>query len=308
MNKYLIGIFLFLIVFLLAAILLSKRRDLPFQEVIALDKGIAVVNAQQWFMKDLKIVCRKQNRDIREQDFDDKGVAVFFGLENGHEYTITIYRTDLKGRLLYKPYNKTVKPHEGGDKYYILVGASIGKNWKFEKLPERLEMSNDIILGNRTIYQFNKTKSIKDIINLPFPVTGVIIKECSAYFPRNLEESKKKIFQWIELLKAKGIQPFLATTVPITEKLAHGMSGRQNSLEKFNDFIRQYGKREATPVLDLEKALRKSRTNRHLREDFAREDGVHLVDKAYKKALDPLVLPLLKKDTINNGINERIDQ
>ena len=308
MNKYLIAIFLFIIVFLLAAILLSKRRDLPFQEVIALDKGIAVVDAQQWFMKDLNIVCRKDNRDIGEQDYDDKGVVVFSGLENGHEYTITIYRTDVKGKLLYKPYSKTVTPHEGGDKYYILVGASIGKNWKFEKLPERLEMSNDIALGNRTVYQFNKTKSIKDIVNLPFPVAGVIIKECSAYFPRNLEESEKKIFQWIELLKMKDIQPFLATTVPITEKLAHKMPGRQNSLEKFNDFIRQYGKRETIPVLDLEKALRKSRVDRHLREEFARKDGTHLIDKAYREALDPLVLPLLKTGTVDKGNNKRVDE
>ena len=62
---------------------------------------------------------------------------------------------------------------------------------------------------------------------------------------------------------------------------------------KFNDFIREYALLEGIEVLDLEKALRKSDRDRHLRDEFAMEDGLHLVATAYKQALDELVLPLI---------------
>lgn len=304
MNKYVLVVALFIIIFLLAGILLSKRRDLPFQEVIALDKGIAVVNAQQWFVKDLQVVCRIDGRELGKKDFEENGFTIFSNLENDQVYTIEVFRTDVKGKLLYKPFKATVTPHEGGDKYYILIGASIGKSWNFNKLPGRLNLGDNIVFGNRTVYQFDKRKTVEEIVSLPFPVAGVILKECSAYFPRNLEESTKEMVLWGERLERKGIQPIFATTVPVTAGRAQEVPDKQKSLEKFNDFIRQYGEQAGIQVLDLEKALRTSTTDRHLKDDFAQKDGTHLVDKAYQEALDPLVFSELRVNTSDERLKK----
>ena len=300
MNKYSIAIGIGILAFLAAGILISKRRDLPFQEVIALDKGIAVVNGQHWYQNKLQVLCKSDGRLISRKTFGNNGFVIFTNLENNHVYSIEIFRTDIKGKLLYKPLKKIVTPHRGGDKYYILVGASISKNWKFDKLPNRLHLGKNIIFGKRIVYQFDKLKTVKEIINLPFPVTAVILKECSAYFPRNLKESERQFVSWGKMLEQKGIKPIFATTVPVTEDRAHETPGKQKSLEGFNDFIRQYGRQANIPVLDLEEALRKSATDRHLRNDFAVKDGVHLVDKAYLEKLNLIVLPVLKLDTKNN--------
>jgi hypothetical protein len=294
MNKYFLIIIFLLVVFLALGLCLSKRRVLPFQEVIALDKGIAVVNAQQWYIGNLQVSCRKDGREIGNKKYNYEGFVIFPGLENDRKYTIQISRTDIKGKFLYKPFKTNVMPHKGGDKYYILIGASIGKKWDFCKLPERLNQGKNIVFGNRTVYQFDKSKAVENIVQLPFPVSGVILKECSSYFPRNLKESEKDLISWGRELKQKGIQPFFATTVPVTAQRDHKAPGRQKSLEEFNDFIRQYGKQEGLSVIDLEKALRCSTTDRHLKDNYAQEDGTHLVDKAYQEALDPLVFPELR--------------
>jgi len=294
MNKYIITILVLLLLVVFAGgVIYTKRRHLPFQEIIALDRGIAVVNAQHWYMDDLKVVCKKNGRELGKKQYNDQGFVVFPNLENDNQYTVEIYRTDLKGKILYKSLKRDIVPHKGGDKYYILVGASIGKEWNIGKLPERLNLDDHVVFGTRTVYQFDKTQTVKNILALPFPVSGVILKECSAYFPRDTRKSLKDLIAWDENLKKRGIKPILATTVPLTARRAGEVPEKQKSLEHFNDLIRQYGKQAKNPVLDLEVALRVSATKRYLKDDFAQKDGTHLVKKAYKEALDPIVLPVL---------------
>jgi len=47
----------------------------------------------------------------------------------------------------------------------------------------------------------------------------------------------------------------------------------------------------------LEKAVRISDTDRHLREEYAQPDGSHLVKKAYDEALDKIAVQLIKELT-----------
>ena len=294
MNKLVIFFAVVVIVVLLAGFkLLSMRRPLPFQEVIALDQGIAIVNAQKWFMNDLRITCSKDGGADHKATFDENGACVLPNLANGQEYSIEIGRTDLKGMLLYKKMKRKVIPHDGGDAYYVLVGASVGKSWNLSELPERLHLGKGMVFGTRTVYRFDKSNMVDDLVHLSFPVVGVIMKECSAYFPRNLEASKKQLIAWFDKLKQHGIRPILATTVPVTAGRAAKEPGKQESLLLFNDFIRRYVKENHIGLLDLEKALRVGASDRHLRDDYAQEDGTHLVEKAYREVLDGIILPSL---------------
>ncbi len=274
--------------------LISMRRPLPFQEIVAIDKGIALVNAQKWFIDDLTISYSSADGQKKAASFDKNGVCVISSLNNAQEYAVEIGRTDLKGRLLYKKFRQKATPHEGGDDYFVLVGASIGKAWDIGNLPERLGgKKREIVLGTRTVYLFDKSEVIADLVRYPFPVAGVIIKECSAYFPRDLEHSKKEIISWVQKLVTHNIKPILATTVPVTSERARKEPDKLRSLLQYNDFIRQYAQENNLLTLDLEKALRVNEQNRHLRDDYAQEDGAHLVEKAYHATLDNIFFPSL---------------
>jgi hypothetical protein len=56
-------------------------------------------------------------------------------------------------------------------------------------------------------------------------------------------------------------------------------------------------------VLDLEKAVRISDMDHHLKNEYTQSDGLHLMKKAYDEALDGIVLPMIKS-AINDNRKE----
>lgn len=77
--------------------------------------------------------------------YGKKGTCFIRGFSNQEQYTTEIRRSDVKGVFLYKPVKITVTPRVTGSKYLVLVGASVGKAWKFEKIPNRLSWKNDMV-------------------------------------------------------------------------------------------------------------------------------------------------------------------
>ncbi len=272
--------------------LVNMRRQLPFIELVAFDKGVAVINSQKWSINNLNIDFYRDGFKKQSAAFDSKGIKIFSGLENGVEYSIDIYRTDLKGKLLYEKISSKVTPTEKGTDYYVLVGASVGKAWNIGQATTRLDLGEGIVLGNRTVYQFDKSKEIQELAEYSFPLSGVIIKECAAYFPRDLETSKQEIFNWVKMLRLNGKYPLLATVVPVTKEHDDAHPGRLQSILLYNDFIKDFAAKENIYVVDLEKAVRVSNLDRHLSNEWAQEDGLHLVQRAYDERLDPLILAI----------------
>ena len=279
---------------------LGMRKEIPSQEVVPLNNAIAIISGESGYLADrLKLKIHTDSGKSEAMVYDKKGVCLIEGLSNQKQYTIEINRSDLKGMILYKPLTIEVTPREKGSKYFILVGASVGKAWKFDEIPNRMKWGNNIVLGYRTKYNFDKSDMVKSIVALPVPVTGVIIKECAAYFPRDIEQSQKAIKEWVTLLASNQITPILATVVPVTQKHDSKYPGRFASILAFNHFIREYASREGISVLDLEKALRISDQDWHLRTEYAQPDGLHLLRKAYAEVLDGIVLPI-----INSAVND----
>lgn len=272
----------------------SMRRELPFQEIIPLDRAIAIANTQNWYNNSLQVTLRSGSGSAQNKSYNDLGFCTFKGLENGKKYTVEIKRTDFKGMLLYKKLKKQVIPKSGEIKYLALVGASVGKAWNFPQLVDRYNLGKDIVLGYRCKYDFDKSAELNTLLEAPFPVSGVIIKECSAYFPRELKPSEERIEAWVKEVRSHGISPILATVVPVTRERDKTSPGKFQSILEFNDFVRDYAAKNRLPLLDLEKAVRISDTDRHLREDYAQPDGSHLVKKAYDEALDKIAVHLIK--------------
>ncbi len=191
----------------------------------------------------------------------------------------------------------------------VLLGASVGRDWKIEELPSRLNIQKYQFeyVGE---YQFDKTKPLQEMLqrkeNKP---DAIVIKECAAYFPGDLSQYQALMESWIEKCKESKVIPIPTTVVPVVRagfsdvklKLKETIKWvlgrptlhlRLQGLVKYNEWIRSYGQKEGLLILDLEAALRVSESDRSLKKEFHSGDGLHLNEKAYA-ILDQIVFPTL---------------
>jgi len=165
------------------------------------------------------------------------------------------------------------------------------------------------------LYQFDKSLALEQLLNRKQNKPhAIILKECAAYFPSDItfEKAKNLMEQWIAKCQEKGVVPIPTTVVPVTlshdEKfkthnpikrvikriLGVDMRTRMERIIEYNDWIKQYSKEKGLVVLDLENPLRISPTDRFLRNDLTKGDGLHLNAEAYR-LLDGIVIPTLEK-------------
>lgn len=269
------------------------RKPIPFQEIIPLRDAIAVIDSGGYFTDKLNIILKEKNRVLFDGEFDNNGFCLIKDLKVDRVYDLVIKRTDLKGLFLYK--TSKIKVHQTNDihRYIVLIGASVGRGWDFPDATTRLGYTGNVILGSRAIYDFDKSPEIIKLTKLKGIVSSVIIKECAAYFPRDVKDSIRTIDSWVSTLKEVKIEPILATVIPVTEEHDKKHKNRLYSILKFNDSIKAYAKKNRIKVLDLEKAVRISEKRRYLRNDFSTKDGYHLIKKGYDEGLDPIVNLLL---------------
>jgi hypothetical protein len=178
-------------------------------------------------------------------------------------------------------------------KRVVLVGASIGKDWHFDRIGERVALP-----GYRFdyvgVYSFDKGPLIQKLVTDPDKPDIVLIKECAAYFPGDSEQYQRQFMSWVETLRAVGIQVVIVTTAPVAEpteyiprakifvKLLIGKPAWLDSIVQFNDWLKQYAQRERIPVFDLEAQLRRSESERWLRSEYDAGDKMHLNESAYR--------------------------
>jgi len=197
--------------------------------------------------------------------------------------------------------------------HILLMGASVGRYWNIAALPDRVnnhDYTFEYIHGGS---RFDKSKKFQEIISRRENKPDIlIIKECAAYFPGDLELYKKLFKGWIKECRENDIIPVPATVVPITRlnpfkqfmidilkirnpfRFGNPFKKRRiKEIIEFNDWVRTFSEQNGLHVLDLEAALRHSEKKRYLRGNFARIDGLHLNKKGYK-ILDQIVIPLIK--------------
>jgi hypothetical protein len=205
------------------------------------------------------------------------------------------------------------RPAEKKPKRIILIGASVGKGWNIDALPER---ANNHDYAFEYIYSggFDKTQKLRDVLSrVQDRPDAVFLKECAAYFPGEIDSYKRLMERWIEDCLEAGVLPIPATVIPVTRlhsfkkfiidilKLRNPFrqrspfrQRRQKAILEYDDWLREYCQEKGLLWLDLEKALQKGEKNRFLRSRFAKVDGLHINKKGYK-VLDAQVFPLLGK-------------
>ena len=193
------------------------------------------------------------------------------------------------------------KPHR-----VVLLGASIGQTWNLSAFPERVRDKNYVV-ESFAVWQFDKYEMLDEVLMRPerkFHLTRtylkslfqpapqlpdtIILKECSAYFPGEPRQQKELVKKWVGQVSHAGVQPILATSVPVTRKRSEMDKGKMDGIREYNDWIRNYAKDQRIPLLDLELALRADPVERYLRDDLTSGDGSHLNAKAYE-ILDSLL-------------------
>jgi len=201
------------------------------------------------------------------------------------------------------------------NKRILLLGASVGYHWDLPEWAERTQ-NNSYLIEMVPVYAFDKSEALNEILIRPkrkFRLTRsyiksllkpapkkpevIIIKECAAYFPGDLEKYKTLVKQWSSQCKAAGIQPVLATVVPVTKAHTQQKPGRLEGILAYNDWVKNYAKETGINYFDLEAALRISDNDRSLRPDLTSGDGLHLNKKAYD-ILDNILNEQLKRQII----------
>ncbi len=200
-------------------------------------------------------------------------------------------------------------------KKVLLLGASVGKAWNLPEVPQRMH-ENNYLFESVAAYQYDKSEALDEILMRPrrkFHLTRtylkgfflpspqlpniIIVKECAAYFPGDLVQYKNMMMQWVKKIRSANIHVMLATTVPVTPERAAKTPGQIEDIRAFNDWVREYAKKENIALLDLEAALTKDAKNRFLRDDLTIGDGLHLNRQAYD-ILDRLLLDTLRRNDL----------
>ncbi len=277
------------------------RESFPYTfEVVRLEGGrLGIVNREVWNTRDLEARLVSGGEAVAKGVIDgatNSGILTApAGIARGE---IVVRRTDMFGRLKYTPARLSIPSGDQPERFIMLVGASIGQGWNLPEFGARSGVAG-YACGFRGKYDFDKSDVLAAVRRYRIKPDAVIIKECSAYFPRELEPGGKLLEQWVRDLQASSILPVLATTPPVVNTEEH--RERQRSVEEWNRQVRALAAGSDIPVLDLAGALQVSREDRHLKPEFAQKDGLHLNEKAYRVALDPLL-----KDFLLRAIEPRI--
>lgn len=206
--------------------------------------------------------------------------------------------------------------------HVALVGASIGQAWQLADWPARMRVPG-FTAESIPVWQFDKSTAIEQILLRPVTTFRlsrsylrsllapppkpdvVILKECSSYFPGDLKVYQESVRNWVYQLRTHHVTVILATVVPVTKARAEIDTGKQESLLAYNRWLRQFARDEALPVVDLEASLRGDEEGSYLRDEFAAEDGSHLIARAYA-ALDRTLFNTLCNDAgvrMLSGVN-----
>lgn len=192
-------------------------------------------------------------------------------------------------------------------KHIVYIEASTVHNWKLDGFPARTRSDRYRFQVLRE-YEFDKSKLVEQVLagGPPRPY-AVIVQECSAYFPGDLAAYQQMYRGWISKLQALGLRPVIATVVPPAATRGRwqdakdfvkvrllGRPSQYDQVVAFNDWLRALGSELGVPVLDLERMLRVSAEDRHMRPEYNAGDGIHLAPAAYQR-LDGDLLEFLDR-------------
>lgn len=165
-------------------------------------------------------------------------------------------------------------------KKIVLLGASITQLWELERY-----FGADHPFVNKGINgQFSGQYLLRfkrDVIDCH--PKAVVIKLCAINITRNIpfEISRDNVIVMTQLAQANGIQPILASTIPVTEEFDRRRSPKDitQEIKEFNTWLKSYAQQHQFLFLDFFSAM--SDDNGYLKPELSR-DGLHPNDRGYE--------------------------
>ena len=180
-------------------------------------------------------------------------------------------------------------------KHIVYIEASTLNRWRLDAFGARTGSERYRVQALME-YDFDKSRLVKQALGAAPPgPDAIVVQECSVYFPGDLEAYKRQYRGWISEIRGRGLTPVIATVVPparrkgalsvtkgfIKERIL-GQPSRYEQVAAFNDWLRALGTEMGVPVFDLERIVRASAEDRHMRDEYDEGDGVHLNGAAYQ--------------------------
>ena len=192
-------------------------------------------------------------------------------------------------------------------RHIVYIEASTVNRWKLDGFAARtnIERYHFEVLCE---YDFDKSRLVRQVVATSERRPDVVVlQECSVYFPGDLDAYKRMYRGWIEEIQGHGLLPIAATIVPPAHSkgwledakdfVKARILGRPSQYEQvvaFNEWLRALGAELRVPVFDLERLLRVSTEDRHMRGEYNEGDGIHLTRAAYDR-LDRELLEFLDR-------------
>ena len=271
--------FLIIISFFVLAIIsfFFFRKSLPYDlRVINFDGSLLIHNKTIWNNRPLAVEVILN--DVYEEFSIDSGQNSLL-LEDykiDEISSIAIYREDLIGKIIYKPFKISNKEIKIKENLVVFIGASIGLSWNLEELSERLNGLDSYEFLYWPVYKFDKSKVIDHVMKIPIEGMIVFLKECGVYFPRNEEKSIEIIKRWKDKIESRNNQFYAVNTFQVTRENSLINENRSDSIKKYNNLLLSNNVKS----VNLNSYLISDSDN-FLDSKFADEDGLHLNDKAY---------------------------
>ena len=209
--------------------------------------------------------------------------------------------------VIYLSYSSLAKGEDVKDiKDIVYIEASTAKAWKLDSFPERVK-TNRYKVDLMRVYEFDKSGLVdKALDKKRSKPDAVVVQECAVYFPGDMEHYKIKYKGWVKQIKKSGSRPIIATVVPPAPKSGYmvqvkelikiyilGRPKQYDQVIEFNDWLRQLATKENVSLLDLEKVVRVSEEDRHMKNEYDTGDGIHINRSAYNQ-LDEVFLKVLE--------------
>lgn len=189
----------------------------------------------------------------------------------------------------------------------VYIEASIGRRWQLEEFGRRVG-DERFQVRHLAEYAFDKSARVAEALNDSAGRPDfVVLQECSVYFPGPLEEYQRLYAGWIARLRAAGVTPVVATSIPparrrsVLEQAGEfvksrllGRPRRYEQIVAFNSGLRALARDEGLPLLDLEAALQAAPGDAHLAPRFDSGDGIHVNAAAYA-VMDRALVDLLRR-------------
>jgi lysophospholipase L1-like esterase len=181
-------------------------------------------------------------------------------------------------------------------RHIVYIEASTVNRWKLDSFAARTNTERYHFEVLRE-YDFDKSRLVRQVVAArERRPDAVVLQECAAYFPGDLDAYKRLFRGWIEEIQGHGLLPVVATIVPPAHSKGWLEDAKDFAKERifrrpsqyqqvvaFNEWLRALGAELRVPVFDLEQMLRISTQDRHMRGEYNAGDGIHLAPVAYER-------------------------